>query len=58
MPRRERVRARANAGPEPTDDELWPEQLPRRPVADTRPAAQLLERIRRTLNERRGAARS
>ena len=57
MARRERIRPRAHAGSKPAEDDLWPERLPRRPLADTRAAAQLLERIRRTLSERRGEAR-
>ena len=57
MARRERVRARPSAGPEPGEGDLWPERLPRRPLADTRSAAQLLERIRQLLHEQRGAAR-
>jgi hypothetical protein len=50
---REHVRPQANAGSEPAGGDLWPERLPRRPVADTRPAAQLLDRIRRVLSEMR-----
>lgn len=51
MARRERIRARGARGDGQPDTDPLGEPLPRRPVADTSPAAQLLDRIRRLLRD-------
>jgi hypothetical protein len=53
MVRQARVRRRASAGPDAAENDPWPEPLPRRPIADTKPTARLLDRIRRLLHESR-----
>jgi hypothetical protein len=55
MVRQERIRRRVDGDPERSDTEARADQLPRRPVADTGPAAHLLERIRQLLLESRHA---
>ena len=49
MVRRERIQSRSGGGR--PDTEPAPEGLPRRPLVDTKPAAELLERIRQLLRD-------
>lgn len=53
MVRQEQVRRSAGSGPDAAEPEPWLDRLPRRPLADTRSASRLLERIRRLLVESR-----
>jgi hypothetical protein len=53
MARREQIRARRNTGSGHPDADGGLQPLPRRPVADTNRAAQMLDRIRRVLSEGR-----
>jgi hypothetical protein len=57
MVRQQRVRRRALPDPGGPESEPRLDGLPRRPVADTRQAGRLLERIRRLLVESRTADR-
>jgi hypothetical protein len=57
MVRQQRIRRRALTDPGDPESEPRLDRLPRSPVADTRQASRLLERIRRLLVESRPADR-